>query len=85
MVCSGLPVPGRRASQPAEYRAMATWLRDLGLPLRIARVSALRRLVLQVPAPVIAGALGFHHTTATRQHVNAGAPWSRYAAGRTPQ
>ena len=66
---------------------MATWLRDLGLPLRIARVSALRRLVLQVPAPapVIAGAIGFDRTTATCQHVNAGAPWSRYAAGRTPQ
>jgi len=30
---------------------------------------------------VIADALGFHHTTATRQHVNAGATWSRYAGG----
>jgi hypothetical protein len=70
----------------AEYRAMVAQLRDLGLPLRTARVSALRQLVLQVPAPVIAGALGFHHTTTTRQHVNADAPWSRYAAGgHTPQ
>jgi hypothetical protein len=39
----------------------------------------LRQLVLQVPAPVIADALGFHHTTTTRQHVNAGVTWSRYA------
>jgi len=39
---------------------------DLGLPMRTARISALRQLVLQVPAPVIAGALGFHHTTTTR-------------------
>jgi len=46
-----------------------------------ARISALRQLVLQVPAPVIADALGFHHTTTTRQHVNAGATWSRYAGG----
>jgi hypothetical protein len=32
-----------------------------------------RQLVLQVPAPVIADALGFHYTTTTRQHLNAGA------------
>jgi hypothetical protein len=51
------------------------------LPLRTARISALRQLVLAVPAPVIADALGFHHTTTTRQHVRAGATWSQYAAG----
>lgn len=73
--------PGRNAGQPADYRAMLIQLRDLGLPMRTGRVSALRQLVLQVPAPVIADALGFHHTTTTRQHVNAGAPWSRYAGG----
>jgi hypothetical protein len=49
--------------------------------LRTARISALRQLVLQVPAPVIAGALGFHHTTTTRQHVKAAGPWSQYAGG----
>jgi hypothetical protein len=60
---------------------MLIQLRDLGLPMRTARISALRQLVLQVPGPVIAAALGFHHTTTTRQHVNAGATWSRYAGG----
>ena len=73
--------PGRHAGQPADYRSMAGQLRDLGLPLRTARISALRQLVLQVPAPVIADALGFHYTTTTRQHVNAGGPWSHYAGG----
>jgi hypothetical protein len=73
--------PGRHAGQPADYRSIAAQLRDLDLPLRTARISALRQLVLQVPAPVIADALGFHHTTTTRQHVNAGATWSRYAGG----
>jgi len=72
----------RAAGQPASYRGMLTQLRDLGLPMRTARNSALRQLVLQVPAPVIAGALGFHHTTTTRQHINAGATWSQYAANR---
>jgi hypothetical protein len=71
--------PGRNAGQPATYRAMLTQLRNHGLPLRTARISALRQLVLQVPAPVIADALGFHHTTTTRQHASAGATWSRYA------
>jgi hypothetical protein len=33
------------------------------------------------PRPVIADALGFHYTTTTRQHPNAGALWSDYADG----
>ena len=34
------------------------------------------------PAPVIAGALGFNHTTTHRQHIKAGATWSRYTTRR---
>ena len=49
--------------------------------MRSTRISAPRQLVLQVPAPVIADALGFHYTTTTRQHINVGAPWSRYVGG----
>ena len=45
-----------------------------------ARISALRQLVAQVPPPVIADALGIHPTTATRQAVNLGTTWSRYAS-----
>jgi integrase len=78
---SGWLFPGRHAGQPAAYHSMATQMRALGLPLRTARISALRQLVLAVPAPVIADALGFHYTTTTRQHVNAGATWSQYASG----
>jgi hypothetical protein len=73
--------PGRNPGQPADYRSTFIQLRDLGLPIRTGRVTALRQLVLEVPAPVIADALGFHHTTTTRQHHCAGAPWSHYAAG----
>jgi hypothetical protein len=43
--------PGRHAGQPAEYHSIAAQLREHGLPLRTARISALRQLVLQVPAP----------------------------------
>ena len=49
--------------------------------MRTARISALRQLVLQAPAPVIAEALGFHHTTTQRQHANAGATWIHYPGG----
>jgi hypothetical protein len=48
--------------------------------MRTGRISALRELAAQ--APVIADALGFHHTTTHRQHINAGATWSRYTTCR---
>lgn len=73
--------PGRNPGQPADYRAISTQLRACGFPLRTARISALRQLVLQAPAPVIATALGFHHTTTQRQHARAGGTWSRYPTG----
>ena len=39
----------------------------------------LRELVPQVPAPVIAAALGFRHATTQRRRAAAGGIWSRYA------
>lgn len=72
--------PGRYPGQPLHYTTMHRRLCDLGLPMRTARAAALRELVLQVPAPVVAEALGFHHTTTHRQRVAAGGTWSRYAA-----
>lgn len=72
--------PGKLAGQPIAYHTLGKSLRKLGFPLMDARVSALRQLVLQAPAPVIADALGFHQTTATRQVANAGGTWNRYAA-----
>jgi hypothetical protein len=70
--------PGRSPGQPAAYRTFLLQLRDLGFPMRAARISALRQLVLQAPAPVIADALGFHPTTTHRQHHHAGGTWARY-------
>jgi hypothetical protein len=73
--------PGRSPGQPAAYTTIFTQLRDLGFPIRTARIATLRQLVLQAPAPVIAEALGFHYTTTERQHTNAGATWNRYPTG----
>jgi ribosomal protein S14 len=72
--------PGRRPGQPLSYISLSQGLRDLGVPLRLARVAAIRQLALQAPAPVIAQALGFHHTTTHRQTIHAAGIWNRYAA-----
>ncbi|TQM11132.1 hypothetical protein [Pseudonocardia kunmingensis] len=76
--------PGRRPGQPLNYVSLSQGLRDIGVPLRLARVAALRQLALQAPAPVIAEALGFHHTTTQRQTIHAGGIWNRYAAPDGP-
>ena len=76
--------PGRNPGQPAAYGTIFTLLRDAGFPMRTARISALRQLVLQAPAPVIAEALGFHHTTTQRQRANAAGTWARYPRADHP-
>ena len=73
--------PGRRAGQPLHASHLSQLVRDLGVPALAGRTAALRQLVLQVPAPVAAQALGYHHNTTTRVASEAGTPWSRYAAG----
>jgi hypothetical protein len=80
--------PGRRAGQPLHASHLSQLIRDLGVPALAGRTAALRQLVLQVPAPVVAQALGYHHSTTTRVASEAGTPWSRYASGdhsRWPQ
>nr|WP_240808188.1 hypothetical protein [Actinomadura geliboluensis] len=44
----------------------------------VARPAALRQLVLQAPAPVIARSLGFHDKSTTRIAAEAGGTWNRY-------
>lgn len=73
---------GRMIGRPLHAQVLAKQLRQLGVPLRLARASALRQLVLDVPAPIVAQALGFHHTTTHRQHNHAGGTWNRYITTR---
>jgi hypothetical protein len=75
--------PGRYAGQSLAYGTAAKRLRKLRISLKEARVSALRQLVLQAPAPVVADALDFHQTSTARQVANAGGTWSRYAPARS--
>lgn len=66
--------PGRTASQPMNPGTLRDALRKLGVPAEKGRISAIRQLVLQAPAPVIAQALGYHDKSTTRIATDAGAP-----------
>jgi hypothetical protein len=72
--------PGRRAGQPLHASTLSELVRDLGVPAVAGRTAALRQLVLQAPAPVVARALGYHHNTTTRVATEAGTPWSHYVS-----
>jgi hypothetical protein len=74
-------LPGRRAGQPMTPGTLRKLILGAGVPNVYARTSALRHLVLQVPAPVVAGMLGFHPVHAAYVTKAAGADWSRYAPG----
>ncbi|MGH3219119.1 MAG: tyrosine-type recombinase/integrase [Streptosporangiaceae bacterium] len=71
--------PGRRGGQPMTPDTAERRLRRAGIPALSGRASALRHLVLQAPAPVIAAMLGYGHQQAARIGAEAGSPWSRYA------
>jgi integrase len=73
--------PGRRAGQPLHPDTISGRLGAHGLHRTNARTAALRHLVLQAPAPVIAGMLGFNNETTHRHAAAAGTPWSHYAPG----
>jgi len=73
--------PGRRAGQLMTPNALATLIHDLGVPTVAGRAAAIRQHVLEMPAPLVADALGYHQATATRLAAQAGSTWSRYAPG----
>jgi hypothetical protein len=54
---------------------------ELGIPNTAARAAAIRQHVLDMPAPIVATALGYHHVTTTRLAAEAGTTWSNYAPG----
>ncbi len=73
--------PGRRANQPLHPEHLAALVHKLGVPTVAGRGAAIRQHVLDMPAPVVADALGYHHVTTTRLAAHAGATWSLYAPG----
>lgn len=73
------PIPPSTQITWPVMKSLAALVRDLGIPGASVRAAALRQLVLQAPAPVIAQALGFHDKTTTRIAAEAGGSWNRYA------
>lgn len=56
-------------------------LGEIGVPVAAARGAAIRQRLLELPAPVVADALGYHDKTTSRLLKETGGTWSRYAAG----
>ncbi|WP_406000243.1 hypothetical protein [Streptomyces sp. NBC_00829] len=73
--------PGRRAGQPMTSDTLELRLRRLGFPTQRGRTAAIRHLVLQAPAPVIARMLGYHDETTAQLAAEAGGTWRHYAPG----
>jgi hypothetical protein len=60
--------------------SLAALLNKLGVPTRTARTATIHQHLLDMPAPLVADALGYHPVTAAKIASHAGASWSRYAA-----
>ncbi len=73
--------PGKRAGQPLHPRTLLPLIHQLGIPAQATRVAALRQLVLQAPAPVIADALGYHDKHVAKVWTDAGDNWKTHAPG----
>jgi integrase len=75
--------PGRRANQPLHPDYLAALIHKPEVPTIAGRGAAIRQHVLDMPAPIVADALGHHHVTTTRltPPPQAGTTWNRYAPG----
>jgi hypothetical protein len=73
--------PGHRPNQPIHVTTLRDLIRKAGVPVVRSRVVAIRQLLLTMPPPVVAEALGYHQVSATHIANQTGATWSGYAAG----
>ncbi|BAL89358.1 hypothetical protein AMIS_41380 [Actinoplanes missouriensis 431] len=64
--------PGRRAGEPLQPSTLWTLVQALGVPSITARAAAIRQHVLDLPAPIVATALGYHQVTTARLAAEAG-------------
>ncbi|MFF4181385.1 hypothetical protein [Streptomyces sp. NPDC001750] len=74
--------PGRRAGQPFRPDHLSALLNEIGVPVAAAHGAAIRQQLIEMPAPVVADALGYHDKATTRLLKETGGTWSRYAAGK---
>lgn len=69
------------AAGPARPDHLSALLNEIGVPAAAARGAAIRQQLRDMPAPVVADALGHHHKTTTRLRNDTGGTWSRYGPG----
>ena len=74
--------PGKSPGQHVSAHQLRTRLGILGVDVTM-RKAALHQLIGEIPAPVLADALGYHLTTAARLSAELAADWSGYAASRS--
>ncbi|WP_311278419.1 recombinase XerD [Gordonia sp. AC31] len=74
--------PGYRCGEHLLPNTLMIRLRDLGINLLGARNTAIRELVTQVPAPVVAEMLGYSDQVTQRHAELASQPWGRYASAQ---
>ena len=72
--------PGHMPGRPITPSTLGERLRAIGIYAQRGRRAALLDLAAQIPAAVLADALGLHQTTAAKWMHQAGGDWSRYAA-----
>ena len=78
--------PGTRAGRHLHPNTLTTRLRQLGINPLGARNAALRELVQQAPAPVVADLLGYSTQITLAHAARAGEPYNRYPGRRnTPR
>jgi len=76
--------PGNSPNQHVVARQLSRRMSKLGISISD-RQAALHQLVRDVPAPIVALALGFNPTTTTKAAAGLGTDWAAYAAVRSRQ
>lgn len=74
----------QNAGEPLQPSTLSTLVQALGVPSIAARTAAIRQHVLDLPAPIVATALGYHQVTTARLAAEAGTTWANYAPLRAP-
>ena len=75
--------PGATPGEQMNQTTMMNKLRNRGIDLRGARNAALRTLVLEMPAPIVADSLGYSYNVTDRHRSAARAIHADYVARRT--
>jgi len=71
--------PGRASGQPMHTTSLRLRLHNLGIPNLTNRSRAIREMLRQAPAIIIAGMLGYSSAGAEKIAAEYGAPWQHYA------